>query len=214
MSKKQKPKKVKKVLLSIDGLSKSQKAIFEKGVDQINNFIELNKSFRMEIAKYIVELKEEMFGGGFDMSGYEENFVILNLTKRIDFTVSCLKQWVKVYLSVAGNEKVSESSEYKALSITEKLQVADQIKKGHKKATEIVKEHYANKNDPVKKSLFYIERYLKAVASSSRMFEEAVFNNDLSAKEKATVENFIAQLDIIRKNLVGTLMNKSKAKRA
>ncbi len=184
-------KSEKKHLTSLDSLTLKQKKIFNTYIDEINSFIELNKSFRMEIAQYVVKIKEEMFSKGFEISGYEEIFVILNVAKRIDFTHGCIKNWVKVYLSVRDNDEVSSTAEYQSLSISEKLQVANDIKRNKRKASEAVKEHYANKNDPIKKKVFYLERYIGHSLATSRGLETLARELDISDKQKVILKGLI-----------------------
>ncbi len=199
--------KVLKKESTVGSLSTKQQRIFKLRLEEINAFVDLNEGFRMEIASRIVALKEEIFGGPFNLSSYEEGFVIMHVSRRVDFGISTLRSWIRVFLSVRDCAKVASSRDYKKLSITERVQIAGEISRNKKKATTALKEHLANKDDPIKKKFFYLERYVSSALSTSRGLELAAHGKTLSPQQVAIMGDLVNQIELTKENLMRLLNN-------
>jgi hypothetical protein len=179
-------------VLTEASLNDAQRQTFDLYVDRINNIIEANEAFRMEIAEQIVALKENLFGGKFELGGYEERFVILGIAKRVGFDPNSLSNWVKVYLTFLSVDHTGLA--YQDLGFNEKLMIVNRIKVHKKKPTEAIKEYYTDKADPIKKTIFYLERYLRQTLSSARALEE--IKRPLSEAQKVSLSEYKTKLKI------------------
>jgi hypothetical protein len=181
--------------LTDETLSAHQREVFDSYIDRINNIIESHQCFRMEIAEQVVLLKEELFGKGFDPSAYEERFVLLAVGKRLGFSPNTLVNWVNVFLTFRVVEGDTANKEYVDLGFHEKLRITNEIRVRKKKPTEALKEHFANKSDPLKKRLYYLERYVNSALSCSRNIEETP-SLSLSNPQRVMLEDFKSKLGL------------------
>lgn len=147
--------------------------LIEDCIERIQSIIEASE-FREAVSEQVVNLKKQLFGGEFDTSGFEENYLMRKIAERIGFSFGSLRSWVVVFISDKPSV-VSEIESYNDLSFTEKLSVVRDIKQNNKKVTQAIKDHYADKANPVKKKLYYLERYSGHVLATSRSLEELCF---------------------------------------
>jgi hypothetical protein len=171
-------------------LSSFQLDLIDQCVSRLSQIIQDADEFRNLIATEIINLKAECFGGHFDLRGYEERFLLFHISDKIGFSVQTLRNWIAVLLSVDGADILG----YDELGFGEKLAVVRDIRQNKKKATEAIKDHYADKSDPVKKKIFYLERYLGQSLSTARSLEELSFKP--TAHQKEIIDSFKVKLKL------------------
>lgn len=155
-----------KLELSIDELIDNNK--FKKAVAEIQALLGFSDDFRMRVCSVIVSLKEDLYGGGFSVRGSQERFLVSVISDRIGLTHRCLFAWLDVYQQLQDTPSLSKSVDFNQLSFSEKTSVVKDIRVNKKKFTAAVKDHYASKDDPVKKKIFYLERYVRSALSTVR----------------------------------------------
>jgi hypothetical protein len=180
-------------------LSKHQLSLIDECIERIAAMVFEADEFRNAIAQEVVDVKREVFGGEFDISGYQEKFLIQRIAEAIGLTPNALRNWVSVLISV--DHRVSQTKDYEDLSFTERLSVVRDIKLNKKKATEAVKDHYADKSNPVKKKIYYLERYISNVLSTARGLEDLSFRP--SNHQREMIASFKDRIELAAKIIKG-----------
>lgn len=181
-------------------ISDHQISLIDEGIKEIALIINDASEFRKQIAEAVVELKRKVFGGkDFSFSGYEENFLLNRVADAIGFTTASLKNWISVLDGVDNNRSATQVSFFDELTFTDKLAVMREIRQNKKKTTEAIKDFYSDKKNPVKRRVYYLERYVNSCLATARGLE------DLCPKLTKTQTEIIGDLNkkilILRKIL-------------
>ena len=190
-------KKTKEINQSI---TKRQLSLIDAGIKKISLLVEDSEEFRKSIAIAVIELKLEVFGGkGFDFSGYEESFLLRRVSSAIGFTTCSLKNWISVFNGLETKKVAASVTCYNDLTFTDKLAVVREIRQNKKKPTEAIKEFYSDKNDPVKRKIFYLERYVNTGLATARGLEE--LNVKLTKSQIDIIDSLTIKLKVLSKIL-------------